>query len=97
MRSRRGILKGIEAQFALIVEGHQLAIDRCTKSDRIHDVTGSFDHIGIGSDLDGYIQPALPGLEHMGHMRAFQEALERRYGTDDAAKMCSGNALRVLR
>ena len=65
--------------------------------DRIHDITGSFDHVAIGSDLDGYIKPALPGLEHMGHMRALQESLRERYGADNAEKISSGNALRVLR
>jgi membrane dipeptidase len=69
----------------------------CRHIDRIHDVTGSFDHVAIGSDLDGYIKPALPGLEHMGHMRALQTSLESRYGPENAEKISSGNALRVLR
>jgi microsomal dipeptidase-like Zn-dependent dipeptidase len=65
--------------------------------DRIRELTGSFDHIAIGSDLDGYIKPALPGLEHMGQMRAFQESLRDRYGPGEAEKICNANALRVLR
>jgi microsomal dipeptidase-like Zn-dependent dipeptidase len=65
--------------------------------DRIHDVTGSYDHVAIGSDLDGYIKPALPGLEHMGHMRRFQQSLRDRYGPAAAEQICNGNALRVLR
>jgi microsomal dipeptidase-like Zn-dependent dipeptidase len=65
--------------------------------DRIRELTGSFDHIAIGSDLDGYIKPALPGLEHMGRMRALQRALERRYGAPAAEQISSGNALQVLR
>jgi membrane dipeptidase len=65
--------------------------------DRIHAATGSFDHIAIGSDLDGYIKPALPGLEHMGRMRALQQSLRDRYGPQDADKICGANALRVLR
>jgi microsomal dipeptidase-like Zn-dependent dipeptidase len=69
----------------------------CEHIDRIHSVTESFDHIAIGSDLDGYIKPALPGLEHMGHMRALQQSLAQRYGPQDAEKISSGNALRVLR
>jgi microsomal dipeptidase-like Zn-dependent dipeptidase len=69
----------------------------CRHIDKIHDLTGSYDHIGIGSDLDGYIKPALPGLEHMGRMAALQEALQARYGATDADKICGGNALRVLR
>jgi membrane dipeptidase len=69
----------------------------CRHIDKIHVVTGNYDHIGIGSDLDGYIKPALPGLEHMGRMQPLQSALRDRYGTDDADKICNGNALRVLR
>jgi microsomal dipeptidase-like Zn-dependent dipeptidase len=64
--------------------------------DHIRDVTGSLDNVGIGSDLDGYIKPALKGLEHMGHMRRFQDSLREYYG-DEAEKIFSENALRVLR
>ena len=52
----------------------------CAHIDRVREVTGSDDHIAIGSDLDGYIKPALPGLEHHGRMRALQESLSARYG-----------------
>lgn len=69
----------------------------CRHIDRIHALTGSHDHAAIGSDLDGYIKPALPGLEHMGRMRDFQAELISRYGAADAEKICSANALRVLR
>jgi microsomal dipeptidase-like Zn-dependent dipeptidase len=69
----------------------------CKHIDRINDLTGSFDAIGIGSDLDGYIKPALPGLEHMGKMRSLQASLGERYGAENAEKICSQNALRVLR
>jgi microsomal dipeptidase-like Zn-dependent dipeptidase len=69
----------------------------CRHIDHIHQVTGSYDHIAIGSDLDGYIKPALPGLEHMGHMRALQGSLSERYGAESAEKICNANALRVLR
>jgi len=69
----------------------------CEHIDRIRELTGSFDFVAIGSDLDGYIKPALPGLEHMGRMRALQKSLGERYGSEAADKICSGNALRVLR
>jgi microsomal dipeptidase-like Zn-dependent dipeptidase len=68
----------------------------CDHIDHIHSVTGSYDHIGIGSDLDGWIKPALTGLEHLGHMAQLQAELHRRYGATDADKICSGNAQRVL-
>jgi microsomal dipeptidase-like Zn-dependent dipeptidase len=69
----------------------------CAHVDHIAQVTGSFAHAAIGSDLDGYIKPALTGLEHHGRMRDLQAALARRYGSERAALVCSGNALRVLR
>jgi microsomal dipeptidase-like Zn-dependent dipeptidase len=61
----------------------------------IRKLTGSHEHTGIGSDLDGYIKPALPGLEHMGLMGELQSELRKRY-PDDVDAICSGNALRVL-
>ena len=69
----------------------------CRHIDKIHDLTGSYDHIAIGSDLDGYIKPALTGLDDMSRMTSLQDYLRTRYGDADAEKICSGNALRVLR
>ena len=65
--------------------------------DRIAQVTGSHDHAAIGSDLDGWIKPALPGLEHLGRMRAVQDALVARYGAAVAEKIASANLLALLR
>lgn len=74
------------------------SVDRlCRHIDKIHDLTGTHDNIAIGSDLDGYIKPALPGLQHMGQMAELQRELRARYGDVDTEKICSGNALRVLR
>jgi microsomal dipeptidase-like Zn-dependent dipeptidase len=69
----------------------------CRHIDKLHELIGSYDHIGIGSDLDGYIKPALPGLEHQGRMADLQRALVARYGADVAEQIAGGNALRVLR
>ncbi|HEX3977351.1 MAG TPA: membrane dipeptidase [Solirubrobacteraceae bacterium] len=69
----------------------------CRHIDKLRELTGSYDHIGIGSDLDGYIKPALPGLEHQGRMAPLQQALRDRYGDDAAEQIAGGNALRVLR
>jgi microsomal dipeptidase-like Zn-dependent dipeptidase len=68
----------------------------CEHIDQICEVTESFDNVAIGSDLDGFIKPALPGLEHMGRMARLQDELVKRYGGDLAAKITHGNALRVL-
>ena len=69
----------------------------CRHIDKLHELTGGYDHVAIGSDLDGYIKPALPGLEHQGRMADLQQALAQRYGTDVTEQISSGNALRVLR
>jgi microsomal dipeptidase-like Zn-dependent dipeptidase len=63
---------------------------------RIHRETGSYDNIAIGSDSDGFIKPALKGIEHMGCMKALQEALVARYDATLAEKFCSGNLLALL-
>ncbi len=68
----------------------------CQHIDKLHQLTGSYDHIAIGSDLDGYIKPALPGLEHQGRMADLQQALHDRYGDAVARQIAGGNALRVL-
>jgi membrane dipeptidase len=65
--------------------------------DRVREVTGSDDHAAIGSDLDGWIKPALPGLEHLGRMRYVQDALTTKYGAGVAEKISSGNLLALLR
>jgi len=69
----------------------------CRHIDKLHELTGSYDHIAIGSDLDGYIKPALPGLEHDGRMADLQHALHERYGAAVAEQIVQDNALRVLR
>src|ERR1700759_4280693 len=56
----------------------------CRHIDKLYALTGSYDHIAIGSDLDGYIKPALPGLEHQGRMAELQDALMAHYGRDVA-------------
>ncbi|MBI5105198.1 MAG: membrane dipeptidase [Solirubrobacterales bacterium] len=66
-------------------------------AERIAAVTGSWEHAAIGSDLDGYIKPALAGLTHEGRMRDLQAALRDRFGPQRAEQIASGNALRVLR
>jgi len=69
----------------------------CRHIDKLHDLTGGYDQIAIGSDLDGYIKPALPGLEDMGRMTELQRGLRARYGDEDAQRICGENALRLLR
>jgi microsomal dipeptidase-like Zn-dependent dipeptidase len=66
--------------------------------DRIEEVTESRHHCAaIGSDLDGFIKPMLPGLEDMGCMQHLQRWLFKEYPRRAAQRILCGNALRVLR
>ncbi len=65
--------------------------------ERIHEITGSHRHTAIGSDFDGFIKPTLAGLESMADMAAVERALVASRGAEDAAAICSENALRLLR
>ena len=65
--------------------------------DRIHHVTKSYDHIALGSDLDGYIKPTLPGLEDMAMMPDLARFLQMQYGFPVADQILSQNALDLLR
>ena len=87
------ITSGLDVEETL--EGSVEAL--CRHIDKIRELTGSYDHIGIGSDLDGYIKPALPGLESQGRMADLQRALRTRYGDDVAEQIAGANALRILR
>jgi microsomal dipeptidase-like Zn-dependent dipeptidase len=69
----------------------------CRHIDKICGLSGSNDHVAFGSDLDGYIKPALPGLGDLGRMRPLQKALDERYGKSVAEQFSSGNALRVVK
>jgi microsomal dipeptidase-like Zn-dependent dipeptidase len=67
----------------------------CTHIDHIREITGSDDHVAFGTDIDGFIKPALRGLEHLGQMRKLQAALNKKY-PQAAEQFSSENALRVL-
>jgi hypothetical protein len=65
--------------------------------DRLHEITGSHEHVGIGSDFDGFIKPTMGGLERSSDLARLPAALTAHYGAADAERMLSGNVLRVLR
>jgi microsomal dipeptidase-like Zn-dependent dipeptidase len=69
----------------------------CQHIDKIAAVTGSHEHVALGTDFDGFIKPTMGGLETMADLRLLEEALRKRYGDENADLMTSGNALRVLR
>lgn len=65
--------------------------------DRIAEITGGYEHIGLGTDFDGFIKPTMGGLETMANLGTLESRLEQEYGPEATASMTSGNALRVLR
>lgn len=69
----------------------------CAHIDKLAAVTGSFRHIGLGTDFDGFIKPTLGGLESSADLAQLETALRAKYGDSDAEAITSGNALRLLR
>jgi microsomal dipeptidase-like Zn-dependent dipeptidase len=68
----------------------------CEHIDKIAELTHGYDHIAIGSDLDGYIKPALPGLKTIDKLQQLERCLTRKYGRPVAEKILGANALRML-
>ncbi|HMD52456.1 MAG TPA: membrane dipeptidase [Solirubrobacteraceae bacterium] len=102
---RNGVLGVIDSQHLITKRDNGNASDKTfddtaglifEQIDHIHEVTGSYENIGIGSDLDGFATPSLVGLKSSGDMRELQERIRKQYGPQTAEKICSGNALRVL-
>jgi microsomal dipeptidase-like Zn-dependent dipeptidase len=78
--------RGFKASFA-VIRAHV---------DRIAQITGSHEHVALGSDFDGFIKPTMAGLQSMTDMARLEEHLQIEYGQTNAKLICSGNALRVL-
>ncbi|HET7119628.1 MAG TPA: membrane dipeptidase [Solirubrobacterales bacterium] len=53
-------------------------------------------HVAIGSDLDGFIKPTMPGIETASDLATLEAPLRATYG-DDAEMILCGNAMRVAR
>jgi microsomal dipeptidase-like Zn-dependent dipeptidase len=64
--------------------------------DYIHDRTGSYDHIAIGTDLDGFIVP-VHEIQTMSDVPRIEDDFTRRYGAQVAEIILRDNALRVLK
>ncbi len=65
--------------------------------DHIVQVAG-VDHVGLGSDFDGFGPPPPVGLEDASHIPAITQGLVRRgYTEQDVRKILGGNFLRVFR
>jgi len=78
---------GFDESFAII----------CRHIDKFHEITGSHEYVGIGSDFDGFVKPMMGGLETPAALEGLGERLAERYGSEDAERITSGNAIRVLR
>jgi microsomal dipeptidase-like Zn-dependent dipeptidase len=63
--------------------------------ERIAWLTGGYDHVGIGSDMDGFIKPVheCPNYSAIGEI---ETAVRHYYSQPIAEKILWGNALRVL-
>lgn len=60
-------------------------------------VAGTWDCVGLGSDMDGFTKPALSGLERARDLHGLEAELAVALGdAGRAAALCSDNALRVL-
>ncbi len=62
----------------------------------IHEITGTYENIAIGSDFDGFIKPTLAGLEDMRDMAKLERKLIDELGDEAAAAICSENAMGLL-
>ncbi|MFB6344623.1 MAG: dipeptidase [bacterium] len=63
----------------------------------IHDVTGSWDHIMVGTDFDGFTSPS-PELQHAGDFPAFTKMLlDRGLSHEAIRKILGGNAIRIIK
>jgi len=64
--------------------------------DHVVDLVG-IDHVGLGSDFDG-VGSVPEGLDDVsGYPNLIEALLERGYSREEITKICSGNALRVMR
>lgn len=63
--------------------------------DAIHRVTSSYDHVGIGSDLDGFIKPTVGGIEYAEDLKKLVGPLSEDY-PGAAEAILHGNARRVV-
>jgi membrane dipeptidase len=60
--------------------------------------TMGIDHVGLGSDFDGFFSSKVRGLEDVTRLPRLTAGLvERGYGEEDVKKILGGNLMRVFR
>ncbi len=95
----KGGVVGVTFVPSFIVEGGKDAsLERLLDHvDHIVQVAG-IDHVGLGSDFDGFGSPPPVGLEDATHLPGITAGLlERGYAEDAVRKVLGGNLLRVFR
>ena len=64
--------------------------------EHIHAVTGSWDHVMLGTDFDGFTDPPDDVRDASELPKVTQMLLDRGVPEDDVMKILGGNAMRVL-
>ena len=84
----------------LILAQHQLNDGiRTTRTRRLSETVDVIcrRHIGLGSDLDGFIKPTMGGIETASDLALLREPLLARYDAAQVDAFLRGNTLRVVR
>jgi len=84
-----------------VSDGKTLSVNHiAAMMDHVCQITGSADHVGIGSDLDGgFGAESIPAeMDTVADLKKVEEALRAKgYSDGDTEKIMSGNWLRILR
>ncbi len=67
----------------------------CDHIEAMTEAGAGYQHIGLGTDLDGFIKPTLAGLQNADDLAQIPERLRGRF-PDDAEAILGQNAIRVL-
>lgn len=88
------LLDGFEGEPKNLDDSVQVLVEHIEK---IKAITGTYRHVGLGSDLDGFVRPTLPGIDTALDLVALERGLRAHYKDDDVVDMITHrNALRVL-
>jgi membrane dipeptidase len=69
----------------------------CEHINHIAGITRGYDHVAIGSDLDGFIKPTMGGIESAADLAQLRAGLVGRYGAEVVERMAFANALGVVK